>query len=175
MVFRFSPRVTGVLVVIAVVLVTSHIWAHWYALGPSKDEWGLKYDGKVDVAKNDKLSVRFTLADQGRLKPIHSVFVMAFSGPDHTGTNLLKMPITMKPTEDGQLSGQLEVDKKFAERAVIRIFTFTVNGRSQATGPTAGARFYDVPLKKFLTKAPSAAPSPSESSVAPPPVSNVAK
>ena len=175
MFFRFLPRATGVLVVIAFVLMTSRSWAHWYALGPSKDEWGLKYDGEVDVASSDKLIVRFTIADQGRLKSIHSVFVMAFSNPDRSGTNLVKTSITMKPTEDGKLSGQVEVRKDFADRAVIRIFTLTVDGRSQMAGPTAGARYYDVPLKKFLTKAPLAASSQSRSSIAPPPASNVAK
>jgi hypothetical protein len=46
----------------------------------------------------------------------------------------------MKPTEDGKLTGQVEVGKEFADRAVIRIFTLTVDGRSQMAGPTAGAR-----------------------------------
>ena len=175
MVFRFLPRATGVLVVIAVALMTSRSWAHWYALGPSKDEWGLKYDGEVDAANGDKLILHFTIIDQGRLKPIHSVFVMAFSNPDRTGTNLVKTSITMKPTEDGKLAGQVEVGKEFADRAVIRIFTLTVDGRSQMAGPTAGARYYDIPLKKFLKKVPSAASSQSGSSIAPQPASNVAK
>lgn len=175
MVFRFLPRATGVLVVIAIVLMTSRSWAHWYALGPSKDEWGLKYDGEVDATKGDKLIVHFTIADQGRLKPIHSVFVMAFSNPDRTGTNLVKTAITMKPTEDGKLTGQVEIGKEFADRAVIRIFTLTVDGQSQMAGPTAGARYFDIPLKKFLKKAPLAASSQSGSSIARPPASNVAK
>lgn len=175
MVFRFLPRATGLLVVIAVVLMTSRSWAHWYALGSSKDEWGLKYSGEVDAANGDKLIVHFTIADQGRLKPIHSVFVMAFSNPDRSGTNLVKAPITMKPTEDGKLTGQVEVGKEFADRAVIRIFTLTVDGRSQMAGPMAGARYYDIPLKKFLKKAPLAASPQSGSSIAPPPASNLAK
>ena len=167
MVFRLSPLATGLLGVIAVVLMTNCSSAHWYALGPSKDEWGLKYDGNVDSASGDKLIVHFTIADQGRLKSIHSVFVMAFSNPDLTGTNLVKTSITMKPTEDGQLTGQVEVEKRFADRAVIRIFTLTVDGRSQMAGPTAGARYYDIPLKKFLKKAPLAASSPSGAAFAP--------
>ena len=81
----------------------------------------------------------------------------------------------MKPTEDGKLAGQVEVGKEFADRAVIRIFTLTVDGRSQMAGPTAGARYYDIPLKKFLKKVPSAASSQSGSSIAPQPASNVAK
>jgi len=175
MVSRFASRAIGLLVLIAVVLMTSRSWAVWYALGPSKDEWGLKYNVEVDSGKEDKLNVHFTLADQGKLKPIHSVFVMAFSNPDRTGTNLVKTPITIKPAEDGKLTGQVEVAKEFADRAVIRIFTMTVDGRSQMSGSTAGARYYDIPLKKFLKKAPLAASSPSGASVAPPPAANVAK
>jgi hypothetical protein len=148
--FRFFRLATGLLVVIAVVLMTSRSWAHWYGLGPSKDEWGLKYDGDVRAVNGDKLIVHFTIADQGRLKPIHSVFVMAFSNPDRTGINLVKTFIPMKPTDDGKLAGEVEIGKEFADRAVIRIFTMTVDGRSQMAGPTAGARFYDVPLKRYL-------------------------
>ena len=176
--FRFLPPLaTGVLVVTAVVLMTSRSWAHWYDLGPSKDEWGLKYDGEVDAADGDKLNVRFTISDQGRLRPIHSVFVMAFSNPDRSGNRmfLVKTPISMKPTKDGKLTGQGEVGKEFADRAVIRIFTLTMDGRSLMAGPTAGARYYDIPLKKFLKKAPLAASSQSRSSIAPPPASTVAK
>ncbi len=147
---RSLPLATGVLLVIALVLMTSRSWAHWYELGSSKDEWGLKYNGEVDATSGDKLIARFTIADQGRLKPIHSVFVMAFSNPDRTGTNLVKTPVTMKPTEDGKLTGQMEVGKEFTGRAVIRVFTLTVDGRSQMAGPMAGARYYDIPLKKFL-------------------------
>jgi hypothetical protein len=133
----------------------------------------LKYDGEVE-ARGDKLNVHFTIADQGRLKPIHSVFVMAFSNPDRTGTQLVKTPVTMKPTEDGKLRGQVEIGKEFANRAVIRIFTQTVDGKSQMAGPTAGARYYDIPLTKFPKKVPSAPSPQSRSSTAQPPL-NVAK
>jgi hypothetical protein len=175
--FRFSPLATGGLVVVAVVLMSGRSWAHWYALGPSKDEWGLKYEGEVNPAEGDKLNVLFTLADHGRLKPIHSVFVMAFSNPEPNGarTSLVKAPITLKPTNDGKLTGQVQISKQFADRAVIRIFTYTVDSRSQMTGPNAGARYYDIPLKKFLKKAPAATPSDAPPSVASPPVLKVTK
>lgn len=175
MFFRFLPRATGLFVVIAVVLMSSRGWASWYALGPSKDEWGLKYEGEVDATDSDKLIVRFTIADPGRLRPIHSVFVMAFSNPNRSGTNLVKSNIEMKPTKEGKLTGQVEVEKKFADRAVIRIFTLTVDGRSQMAGPTAGARYYDIPLKKFLKKAPLAASSQSGASIEKTPAPIVAK
>lgn len=171
--FRFSPSATGVLVVVSVFVMTSRSWAHWYELGPSKDEWGLKYDGEVNAANGDKLNVHFTITDQGRLKPIHSVFVMAFSNPDRSGsrTYLVNAPIDLKPTKDGKLMGQVQIRKEFADRAMIRIFTMTVDGRPQ----TAGARYYDIPLKKFLKKAPGAASSQAPSSIASPPKSKVTK
>ena len=175
MFFRILPRATCLSVVTALVLMTSHSWAHWYALGESKGEWGLKYDGEVDAASGDKLIVHFTIADQGRLKPIHSVFVMAFSNPDRTGTNLVKANMKMKPGKDGKLTGQVEVGKEFADRAVIRIFTLAVDGRSQMAGPAAGARYYDIPLKKFLKKTRLAVSSQSGASIGPTPASNVSK
>ncbi|MBS0202022.1 MAG: hypothetical protein JSS49_03920 [Planctomycetes bacterium] len=165
------------LAVTAVVLLTNHCRAHWYELGPSKDEWGLKYDGELEAAPGDKLTVQFTIADQGRLKPIHSVFVMAFSNPDSRGsrTYLVKTPIDMKPTTDGKLNGHVQIGKEFASRAVIRIFTETVDGRSQTAGPTAGARYYDIPLKKFLKKAPASASFQVPPSIASPPASTATK
>lgn len=79
---------------------------------------------------------------------------MALSNPDRIGANLMKTNIAMKPTADGKLAGQLDVGKEFADRAVIRIFTLTVDCRSHMAGSMAGARYYDIPLKKFLKKAP---------------------
>lgn len=175
MVIRSFHNAATVLLV-AAVLMASSSWAHWYRLGPSKDEWGLKYDGEVHAADGDKLVVQFTIADQGRLKPIHSVFVMAFSNPDRTGTNLIRTAIAMKATEDGKLTGQVEIGREFADRAVIRIFAMTVDGRSQMTGPTAGARYYDIPLRKFLNNKPLAAAPQPGTTVAPTPASiNVVK
>lgn len=174
---RYSRFATAVLLFATVVLMPGRGWAHWYDLGASKDEWGVKYQGEVDAAEGGKLNVRFTLADQGRLKPIHSVYVMALNTPDGrgAGTYVLKMPLTMKATEDGKLTGQVVIGKEFANRAMIRIFTYTVDGRSQNAGPMAGARYYDIPLRRFLKQAPSAASSRTPSPIASPPAARVAK
>ena len=170
--FRFSPLATGVLVAVAVVLIASVGWAHFYELGPSKDEWGLKYDAEV-TAEGDKLNVSFTLADQGRLKPIYSVSVVAFSNPRPDGgrTYLLNTTFDLKPTKDGKLSGQLQIGKEFADRAMIRIMTLTFDGRPQ----TAGARYYQMPVKKFMKKAPTAGSSKAPASIASPPASTATK
>ena len=56
----------------------------------------------------------------------------------------------LKPTKDGKLKGELQIDKKFADRATIRIMTLTFDGKPQ----TAGARYYRMPVKKFIKKTP---------------------
>ena len=102
---------------------------------------------------------------------------MALSNPDFSGsrTYLLKERITLKRTRDGDLTGPVEVRREFVNRAVIRIFTYTIDGRSQMVGPTAGARYYDIPLRKFLKKAPLAASPQSPSFIASPPASTLSK
>ena len=145
---RFSRLATGALVVVAAALMPGRSWAVFYPLGPSKDEWGLKYEVEVNAADGDQLNVRFTLADQGRLKPIYSATVVAFSNPiNNDGSYLVKTQIDLKPTKDGKLTGQVQIPKRLADRAQIRILTQTFDGRWQ----TAGARLYDIPLKKFLS------------------------
>ncbi|HWA96876.1 MAG TPA: hypothetical protein VG713_00220, partial [Pirellulales bacterium] len=108
----------------------------------------------------DMLAVVFTLADEGRLKPIYSVTVVAFSlQTDSQGGRSydVKAPIELKPTAQGTRAGEVRIPKKFADRAMIRILTQTVDGRRTS----ANAAFYDIPLKRFLKNAqPSASTSP---------------
>jgi hypothetical protein len=156
------------LVVASVVLVPCQSWAVFHALGPSNDEWGLKYDVEVKATSGDDLNVAFTLSDAGRLKPIYSITVVAFSRPHADGgrSYLVKTRLELKTTKDGQLVGQVQIPKTHANIANFRILTLTVDGRRQ----TAGAAYYDIPLKKFLKKAPVATLSRKPTSLAPPPM-----
>ncbi len=154
---RLSRLAKGVLVVAAIVLMSDRSWAIRNGLGPSKDEWGLKYDVAVSDADGDKLTVVFTLTDEGRLKPFYSLDLVAFSKPHGQGGRSYDFnePIKLKPTDDGKRVGQVQVPKKFLDRAQIRIITLTVDGKRQ---PSGGA-FYDIPIAKYLNKAPAAASS----------------
>lgn len=147
---RYSRWTAVVLFVAAVALMPGSIWAVFYPLGPSKDEWGLKYEVEVNAADSDYLNVRFTLADEGRLKPIYSATAVAFSNPvSNDGRYLLKAQIDLQPNQDGKLTGQVQIPKKLADRTQIRILTLTFDGRPQSKG----AKLYDIPLKKFLNSA----------------------
>jgi hypothetical protein len=65
---RLLRLATSLLVVGVLALAAGQCWATFFDLGPSKDEWGLKYDVQVSPAEGNKLNVVFTLADEGRLK-----------------------------------------------------------------------------------------------------------
>jgi len=166
---RFLRLATGMLVVAAMVLTSGRCWAIYYGLGPSKDEWGLKYDVEVHDAGSDTLTVVLTLADEGRLKPFYSIELVAFSKQtDNQGGRSydVKAPIELKPTEDGQRAGQVQIPKKFAAGAKIRILTRMVDGKQQ---PSGGA-YYDIPIAKYLNKAPATASRAATSPQAPPPI-----
>jgi hypothetical protein len=170
--FRWSRWAASVLVIAAIVLMPALSWAVFYPLGPSQDEWGLKYDVEVNAAEGDKLNVLFTLADQGRLQPIYSATVIAFSNPNSDGSRsyLEKAQIDLQSTGDGKLAGQVQIRKEFAGRAMIRILTLTVDGRRYTS-----ARYYDIPLKKYLNRAAVSASPQAPPSVASQPASKVTK
>ncbi len=159
---RFSRLATGLLVVAAIVLMAERSWAIRYGLGPSKDEWKVKYNVEVLEGDGDMLTVVFTLDDEGRLKPFDSVDLVAFSKQtDSQGGRsydaMIPMPLK---TADGKRVGQAQIRKDYLDRAKIRIITHMVDGKRQ---PSGGA-FYDIPIKKFLNKNTAAASSSSTAS-----------
>lgn len=148
---RFSRLATGLLVVAVLVLMSNDSSAVYYGLGPSSDEWGLKYDVAVNDAGGDMVTVEFTLASEGRLKPVYSIDLVAFSKQtDSSGGRSYdaKERIELKPTADGKRAGKVQIRKDLADRAKFRILTLTVNGKKQQSGA-----YYDIPLKKFLNNA----------------------
>ena len=155
------------LVFVTVGLMSERCWAVFNMLPPSNDEWGLKYDLEVTAVDADKVNVRFTLADAGRLKPIYSATVVAFSRPDPMGgqSYLVKSRIKLQPTKDGKAAGEVQIPREFFNIAMVRILTLTVDRRRQ----TDGAAYYDIPIRKFLDRkalaATSAKAAPSTSNV----------
>ena len=169
---RFSRLAMSVLVVAAVALMADRGWAIFNGLGPSKDEWKLKYNVEVSAADSETLTVVFTLADEGRLKPIYSIDLIAFSKPDSQGgrTYDFKGRLDLKTTHDGKRAGQVQIGKEFADRALFRILTQTVDGQRQQY-----AAYYDIPLNKFLNRVPAAASRPTRPSMAAPSAAKVNK
>jgi hypothetical protein len=159
MCIRFSRLAIFILVVAVMALMSSRCWAIFFGLGPSKDEWGVKYDVAVTQADKDNFNVVFTLADEGRLKPFWKLELISMSKPPVNQGSLMydmRSPFELKPTADGRRAGQVQIRKEFADTAMIRIITLTVDGQYQSKH----AAYYDIPLNKFLKKAPASMASP---------------
>lgn len=169
---RLSHLAIGMLVVATISLIPGRSWAVYHPLGPSKDDWGLKYDIEVKQATGDALSITFTLADHGRLVPVYSITLIALSKPHSDGgrSYLVKAPIELK-AQGRKLAGQVRIPREHAEIAVFRILTLTVDGRPQ----TSGAAYYDIPLKKFLDRSPESDTPPTPSATTRTPASKVTK
>jgi len=114
----------------------------------------VKYDVAVTQADKDNVNVVFTLADEGRLKPFYKLELISMSKPaDNPGSLMYDMrsPFELKTTADGRRAGQVQLRKEFADSAMIRILTLTVDGQRQMRGA-----YYDIPLNKYLKTAPAA-------------------
>jgi hypothetical protein len=152
---RLSRLAAAMLVVAAILLMPGRSWAVYDGLGPSKDDWGIKYDVEVNDAGRDTLTVVFTLADEGRLKPFDLIELIAFNKEtDNQGGHAydVKAPIVLKTTKDGRRAGQVQIRKEFADRTQIRILTRTFDGKAQA-----GLSYYEIPINKYLNKTPATA------------------
>lgn len=155
-----ARRALGVAAIAAFLLTASTSLAVYYPLGPSKNEWGLKYAVELTAAAGDTVNVALTLADEGRLGPVHSYTVVAFS-PRGGGSFAydVKSKIELRPTSDGRRAGQVRIRREFVDKAMIRVLTLRVDGKPQ----TAGAAYYDIPLNRFTIKPAPAAPAAASS------------
>ncbi len=115
---------------------------------------GRKYDVAVTQADKDNLNVVFTLADEGRLKPFYKLELISMSkSADNQGSRMYDMrsPFELKTTAEGLALVRCRYARNL-QTAMIRILTLTVDGQRQ----TRGAAYYDIPLNRYLKKAPAA-------------------
>ena len=96
-----------------------------------------------------KLPRRFKLLDEGRLKPLHAVNVIALGAPNPGGGREYKVNarFELKPTSDGHRAGQLQIPSECVEGAFLHFLAKRVDGRPR---PGVSAAYYDVPLKRFV-------------------------
>lgn len=133
----------------AAALAASACWGVHYPLPASKDDYGMKYDLTLTPGA-DYTSFVFTLADEGRLKPVHSYTLVAYrDNSDGSKSYDLQARLELKPTDDGKRTARLRIRNDLVGRTMIRVLTLTVDGRPQ----TGGAALYLIPLERFLPAA----------------------
>jgi hypothetical protein len=116
----------------AVLAATDRAHAIGFILGESKEDLKLGYDLSVTDHGTGRVTLVFTLADEGRLAPLDEVQLAIAAEQENEGGGRwmdLVVSIDMLKTEGGKLVGRVHLRKEWAERAEIRLNTHTLDGK----------------------------------------------
>jgi hypothetical protein len=150
-------RWSAVLLVAAVTFWTAdRAWGEGFSLGQTKDELKLKYDVAVQDHGTGRVTVVFTLADEGRLKPLEAVqLVVPAQEQNADGSHWMDLVVSidMSETDGDKRVGRVHLLKGLAERAEIQLNTHTMDGKLDRF-----TRLHHViPIARYLKDAPAAA------------------
>jgi hypothetical protein len=164
-------RFAGVLLVVAMACGTAGpAWGVGFYLGETKEQLKLKYDVVVRDQGDERVSIEFTLADEGRLEPLDDVrFLVLAQEPDNGGgySADILFSIHMHKGEGGKRVGRVQILKSLAERAEIVLDTHTLDGKHDGLTRL----HHGIPVKNYLKNpaaAPAAKPDPAPAAAAPP-------
>ncbi len=106
-------------------------WGIGFYLHETKDELKLKYHVTVQDHKTGRVTVVFTLADEGRLKPLDEVqLVIPAQEKNEDGSNWMDLVVSidMVKSDGGKRVGRVHLLHELAERASIQLNTHTMDG-----------------------------------------------
>jgi hypothetical protein len=139
----------------ALALSADRAWALGEILGQSKEELKLKYDVSVTDHGTGRVTIVFTLADAGRLKPLTAVdFAIPAEKKNADGGRWMDLvvAIDMRKTADGKRVGRVHIRREWAERGQIRLLTSSLDGKQT---PLTHYLFL-IPIAEHMQNAPKA-------------------
>ncbi len=138
--------------VVAILLSASVALGLGVQIGQTKDELGLKYDLAATVHDSGRVTVRLTIADQGKLKPLDAVSLQIPSS-DKSGYSDLSVSLATDKV-DGKLVATAHLSRELADRAAIHLQTHS----SPNGGPRSDRSwyYYSIPLRDAIKDAQSA-------------------
>jgi hypothetical protein len=137
------------LAVIVCYLTAERAWAIGFYLRETKDELKLKYDVTVNDHKSGRVTVVFTLADEGRLKPLDEVqLVIPAQKKNEDGSNWMDLVVSidMVKSDSGKRVGRVHLLKELAERAEIQLNTHTMDGNMDGLTRL----HHPIPISKYM-------------------------
>jgi hypothetical protein len=153
------PTIKSYLTALGVVATFAAAIATWAAVAvideskDNKEQFKLQYDVAVHDGGKGSVNVTFTLADEGRLKPLFDIGLYVPSEKvEKDGGRYADLSLSLATrTVDGKKVASFELRKDWAQRAQIQLMTVTLDGkRQQSTGSTA----YVIPVAKYLDNKP---------------------
>ena len=147
-------RLPAVLLALLVYYVAAdRAWGIGFYLHETKDELKLKYDVTVQDHKTGRVTVVFTLADEGRLKPLDEVqLVVPAREKNNDGSHWMDLVVSidMVKSDGGKRVGRVHLLKELAERAEIQLNTHTMDGNMDGL-----TRLHHViPIASYLNNVP---------------------
>ena len=111
--------------------VVERAWGIGFYLRETKDELKLKYEVTVQDHKTGRVTVVFTLADEGRLKPLDEIQqVIPAQEKNEDGSHWMDLVVSidMVKADSGKRVGRVHLLKELAERATIQLNTHSMDG-----------------------------------------------
>ena len=150
------------LIAAALLCTAGTAWGIGFILGQSKEELKLKYDVTVQDHGTGRVTIVFTLVDEGRLKPLDEIqLVIPGQEKNADGGHWMDLVVSIDmakadaKADGGKRVGRVHIRKELAERAEIQLNTHTMDGK---TDPMTRLH-HVIPLIKHMNIAP-AAPAP---------------
>ena len=147
----------GSLVAAVLVLTAGRALGIGFDLSETKEQLKLKYEVAVEDHQTGRVTVVFTLADEGRLAPLDEVKVAIPSQQKEKDGSYyfdLVIAMDMAKTPDGNRVGREHLRKDWAERAEIRLDTHALDGK---TDPMTRLH-HSIPVAKYMKKGPGTQP-----------------
>ncbi|MCM2369212.1 hypothetical protein [Aporhodopirellula aestuarii] len=143
---RVARAILGI--VAALAIPASFAMALGFQLGESREQLKLKYDISVYDHDTGRVTVKFTLEDEGRLKPITSIDFHIPSTEAHDGGGFKSdLTISMATSNEGTKQvGRIHIRKDWAEQAEIQIKTGHLDGKQEART----WYYHTIPLKDLI-------------------------
>ncbi len=138
-------------IVAAVAIPASCALALGFKLSESKDDLNLKYDVSVYDHDTGRVTIKFTLEGEGRLKPLSSIDLHIPSDGKHDGGGFKSdLTISMAMRKDGTKQvGRIHIRKDWAQRAEIQLKTGHLEGKQEALT----WYYHAIPLKDLVARA----------------------
>jgi hypothetical protein len=141
----------GFIAVVALLSLADRARGMGEILGQTKEELKLKYEVVVHDLTGGRVTVEFTLADEGRLKPLDGVELMvpAREKDASGGYSMdLMVPVEVKSGKDGKRVARVQLTRELAERAEIWLTTYWFDGKQLVM-----TRYHHViPVAKYLKR-----------------------
>jgi hypothetical protein len=125
-------------------LMAQPAWALGLQLGETKEQLKLKYDVSVTDHTTGRVTITFTMTDEGRLAPINAIDLVV---PSQDGTGYVDLSISLATRKEaGKTVARIHIKKEWAERAEIHLKTSAIDGKSE---PLTWY-YHSIPLTKYL-------------------------